>query len=65
MGNQDQGLKAVATELEGIKKLLIFALLRNGSSQRDVAKALGVNQSTISRMFPKGLFQSPESKKGS
>lgn len=39
-------------ELENIKRLLMLALLRDGVSQGDIAKALGVSQPTISRMFP-------------
>ena len=39
-------------ELEDIKRLLMLGLLRDGVSQAEIAKALGVNQSTISRMFP-------------
>lgn len=39
-------------ELISIKRLLIFDLLRSGASQQEVAAALGVNQSSISRMFP-------------
>ena len=45
---------SVLRELESIKRLLIFALMRGGASQGDIAKALGVNQSSISRMFPSG-----------
>jgi transcriptional regulator with XRE-family HTH domain len=41
-------------ELITIKRLLIFALLRSGASQRDVAAALGVDQSFISRLFAGG-----------
>src|SRR5258706_1862204 len=42
----------VLRELEDIKRLLMLALLRDGVSQGDIAKALGVSQPTISRMFP-------------
>lgn len=42
----------VLRELENIKRLLILALLRQGVPQADVAKALGVSQPSISRMFP-------------
>jgi hypothetical protein len=44
-------LTAVATELDSIKRLMIVFMLRSGVGQRDVAKALGVNQSVVSRMF--------------
>ena len=46
---------AVLDELVAIKRLLILALLRDGLSQAEVAAAIGVTQSTISKMFPKGL----------
>lgn len=42
----------VLRELEDIKRLMILALLRDGVPQGDIAKALGVSQPTISRMFP-------------
>ncbi|GIW52807.1 MAG: hypothetical protein KatS3mg081_2162 [Gemmatimonadales bacterium] len=48
----DSDAIGVLRELEEIKRLLIFALLRNGASQAEVAKALGVSQPSISRMFP-------------
>ena len=41
-------------ELVAIKRLLAYSLLKSGASQREVAAALGVDQSSISRMFPKG-----------
>jgi hypothetical protein len=41
----------VLSELTTIKRLLLFALLKNGANQREIAIALGVNQSQISRMF--------------
>lgn len=44
---------AAVTELTAIKRLLVFAILKSGASQAEVAQALGVNQSQISRMFPK------------
>ncbi len=48
----DSDAIGVLKELEDIKKLLMLALLRDGVSQGDLAKALGVSQPTISRMFP-------------
>jgi len=50
--HSDSSPIGVLKELEDIKKLLMLALLRDGASQGDIAKVLGVNQSTISRMFP-------------
>lgn len=40
-------------EVSAIKRLLLYALIRDGASQDDIAMALGINQSTVSRMFPK------------
>jgi DNA-binding transcriptional ArsR family regulator len=48
----DSDAIGVLKELEDIKRLLMLALLRDGVSQGDIAKALGVSQPTISRMFP-------------
>jgi len=48
--NGDSGDK-VAQELAAVKRLMILQLLRNGASQAQIASALGVNQSAISRMF--------------
>ncbi|MBI3743383.1 MAG: winged helix-turn-helix transcriptional regulator [Chloroflexi bacterium] len=42
----------ILQELEDIKRLLILTLLREGASQAEIAKALGVSQPSISRMFP-------------
>jgi hypothetical protein len=42
-------------ELAAIKRLFVFALLRSGANQGEVAAALGMNQSQISRMFPTKL----------
>lgn len=51
---RETDLTQIADELTAIKRLLIVALLQNGMSQRDVATALGVNQSSVSRMFNNG-----------
>jgi predicted transcriptional regulator len=48
----DEQSKLVVEELINIKKLLMFGLLRSGASQLEIAKALGVNQSSVSRMLP-------------
>jgi predicted transcriptional regulator len=50
---------AILGELSAIKRLLILILLREGLTQAEVGGAIGVSQSTISKMFPKGI-----SKKG-
>ncbi len=41
----------VAKELDAIKRLLIVLLLKIGSSQGEVAKALRTDQANVSRMF--------------
>ncbi|ODS03408.1 hypothetical protein AUC71_00915 [Methyloceanibacter marginalis] len=43
-------------ELIAIKKLLVLALLRSGLTQTQVAGALDIDRSVISRMFPKGTL---------
>lgn len=42
----------VVVELDAIKRLLTLQLLRDGATQGDVALALQVDQSVVSRMFP-------------
>ena len=44
-------LERVADELTAIKRLIIYALQKDGISQEALAKALGINQSSVSRMF--------------
>lgn len=48
-----QEFSQLKVELEQIKKLFILVLLKSGMSQSEIGNALGVNQSTISRMMPK------------
>jgi len=45
-------LTEIATALEHIKRLLIFALLRNDASQAELGAALGMSQSSVSRLIP-------------
>jgi predicted transcriptional regulator len=45
----------VLAELTAIKRLMVFALLRSGAKQEDVGRALGLNKSNVSRMFPGGI----------
>lgn len=42
-------------ELAAVKRLLILALLRSGTTQKQVADALGLHPSQMSRMFPNGV----------
>lgn len=51
----DDRLDEISKNLEIIKRLMIFQLLEKGHSQARLAEALGVNQSTVSRMLPKGI----------
>jgi predicted XRE-type DNA-binding protein len=51
-------------ELVSIKRLLTFALLKSGATQNEVALALGVSQSTVSKMFPGGLPKPSGAKSG-
>ncbi len=44
-------------QLEAIKRLLVLWLVKNGIAQKDVAAALGLDNSTVSRMFPKGVLK--------
>ena len=40
-------------ELNDLKRLFLLQLVRDGASQQQLADALGVAQSTVSRMLPK------------
>ncbi len=42
----------ILAELSAIKRLFVYGLMRSGASQSEVAHALGVDQSQVSRMFP-------------
>lgn len=42
----------VADELDSIKRLLVLQLLTSGIQAKDVASALGVDQSVVSRLVP-------------
>jgi hypothetical protein len=42
----------VLKELDGIKRLLILGLLTSGVQATDVARALGVDKSAVSRLVP-------------
>jgi predicted transcriptional regulator len=41
----------VLAELTAIKRLIIFSLLKSGTSQEQIAQAIGSSQAQISRMF--------------
>lgn len=42
----------IQAELDSIKRLLTLLLLKAGAPQGEIAMALGVDQSVVSRMFP-------------
>lgn len=44
------------SELADIKKLMVIGLIRSGLSQSQIASALGVHRTSLSRMFPKGTL---------
>lgn len=43
-------------ELVAIKKLLILLLVREGLTQSQVASALEIDRTSVSRLFPKGAL---------
>lgn len=53
--SKTDSVEPVLAELLSIKRLLVFALLKSGASQAQVAGALGLTQSRVSRMFPTAL----------
>lgn len=55
----------VQKELNDIKRLLVLLLRREGASQAEVAAALDVAQSSVSRMFSAGTGPSLKSSKRS
>jgi DNA-directed RNA polymerase specialized sigma subunit len=48
--NQDPTIR----ELDEIKRLLMLLLLKSGASQREIAKAIGMDQGNFSRAYPIG-----------
>lgn len=59
MAQNDQ---QILKELVAIKKLLILALAKSGMTQSQIASALDVDRTNVSRMFPKGTLASVSSK---
>lgn len=39
-------------ELDAVKRLLMLFLVKAGTPQGEIAMTLGINQSSVSRMFP-------------
>lgn len=52
MAEVEQNLGA---EMRDVKLLLIMQLLREGVTQSQIAKTLGISDAKLSRMLPKGL----------
>lgn len=52
-------------ELVTIKKLLILGLIRSGMTQSQIGQALGVDRTTVSRMFPAGSLKGANANGGS
>jgi hypothetical protein len=50
-------LQKIAVDLDAIKKLMVLTLVLKGLKQGSVASLLGVDDATLSRMFPKGLLK--------
>lgn len=53
---------AIVKELDAIKRLLILFLIKAHTSQGEIAMALQVDQSIVSRLFPARKVKSFESK---
>ena len=43
----------VIRELDAIKRLLALFMVKAGTDQKEIAIALGIDQSSVSRMLPK------------
>lgn len=50
-------------ELDAIKRLMILQLLKSGTSQSDIAKALAIDPADLSRMMPARQFKSNSASK--
>jgi DNA-binding NarL/FixJ family response regulator len=53
--NMNTDNASLAGEMRSVKMLLILQALALGCQQKHIAAALGVNESTLSRMLPKGF----------
>jgi Mn-dependent DtxR family transcriptional regulator len=50
-------LEDVREELRASNRLKILSLVLGGIQQKDIAATLGVSNSLVSQMFPKGLLK--------
>lgn len=55
--SKETNLDAIHNDLEISNRLMILALIRQGLPQKDIAAAVGVSDSALSRMFSKGLLK--------
>jgi|TARA_R100000005_G_C4872451_1_gene128233 predicted transcriptional regulator len=55
MNNNDS--KALLTEMQALKRLLVLQLMTQGVKQRQIAGFLGISEATMSRMLPKGALK--------
>lgn len=55
--NKRNGTDPVIDELDAIKRLLILLLIKAGTRQGEIAMALNVVQSEVSKMFPSRKVQ--------
>ena len=51
----DAQAETMIENLEAIKKLLVLQALDSGHTQHQVATALGIGRSSVSKMFPGGV----------
>ena len=47
----------IQRELDAIKRLIILLLMKSGTSQSEIAKALNMDQGELSRMMPARQFK--------
>jgi hypothetical protein len=45
-----RAVKSLVGEMEAIKRLFVFLLLKGGASQAELGKALNIDQASISRL---------------
>jgi predicted transcriptional regulator len=58
MGQKPQAsLNEIRDELQIANRLMTLSLVRDGIQQKDVAATLGISESAMSKMFPKGLLK--------
>jgi len=53
----DNDSQTASADIKDIKSLLILLLVKTGASQTEIARALGINQATVSRQFRFGTVK--------